>query len=126
MVYPKVSGLSHKEINISSNKRSLRSNTKGYGGKTHHTDSRNSDRTAPSCTELFYHLQFSLQAASPETFGYTLVCQWRARESNSRSQCSRGPGPHVVWIPRDFDVERNSGMVLENVHCSRRHTVRAR
>jgi hypothetical protein len=21
-----------------------------------------------------YHLQFSLQAASPETFGYTLVC----------------------------------------------------
>jgi len=21
-----------------------------------------------------YHLQFSLQAASPETFGYTLIC----------------------------------------------------
>jgi hypothetical protein len=27
---------------------------------------------APSGREL-YHLQFSLQAASPETFGYTLV-----------------------------------------------------
>jgi hypothetical protein len=29
--YPKVSGLSHNEIN----NNSLRSNTKGYGGKTH-------------------------------------------------------------------------------------------
>jgi len=28
---------------------------------------------APSDRKL-YHLQFSLQAASPETFGYTLVC----------------------------------------------------
>jgi hypothetical protein len=32
-VYPKVSGLSHNEIN--NNKHSLRSNTKSYGGKTH-------------------------------------------------------------------------------------------
>jgi hypothetical protein len=32
---------------------------------------KNSDTTAPSGREL-YHLQFSLQAASPETFGYTL------------------------------------------------------
>jgi hypothetical protein len=46
----------------------LRSNTKGYGGKTH----KYSDTTAPSGREL-YHLQFSLQAAGPETFGYTLV-----------------------------------------------------
>jgi hypothetical protein len=29
---------------------------------------------APSGREL-YHFQFSLQAASPETFGYTLVCR---------------------------------------------------
>jgi len=36
------------------------------------TDSQNSDTTAPSGREL-YHLQFSLQAASLETFGYTLV-----------------------------------------------------
>jgi hypothetical protein len=28
--------------------------------------------TVPSGRELF-HLQFSLQAASPETFGYTLI-----------------------------------------------------
>jgi hypothetical protein len=34
--------------------------------------SQNSDTTAPSGTEL-YHLQFSLQEASPETFGDTLV-----------------------------------------------------
>jgi hypothetical protein len=73
-VYPKVPGLSHNEINNNknNNKHSLRSNTKGYGGKTHYTESQNSDTTAPSGREL-YHLQFSLQAASPETFGYILV-----------------------------------------------------
>jgi hypothetical protein len=52
---------------------SLRSNTKDYDGKTHQTDSQNSDTTAPRVREL-YHLQFWLQAASPETFGYSLVC----------------------------------------------------
>jgi len=30
------------------------------------------DKIAPSAKEL-YHLQFSLQATSPETFEYTLV-----------------------------------------------------
>jgi hypothetical protein len=55
------------EINNSNNKHSLRSDTKGYGGKTHYTDSQNSDTTAPNGREL-YNLQFSLQAASPETF----------------------------------------------------------
>jgi hypothetical protein len=59
------------EIKIN-NKHSLRSNTKGYGGKTHYTDSQNSDTTAPSGREL-YRLQFLLQAASLETFGYALV-----------------------------------------------------
>jgi hypothetical protein len=29
-------------------------------------------KTAPSCREL-YRLQFSLQTASPETFGYTFL-----------------------------------------------------
>jgi hypothetical protein len=33
---------------------------------------KNSATTAPSGREL-YHLQFWLQAASPETFGHTLV-----------------------------------------------------
>jgi hypothetical protein len=40
--------------------------------KTHYTVSQNSDTTAPSGREL-YHLQFSLEAASPETFGYTPI-----------------------------------------------------
>jgi hypothetical protein len=71
-VYPKVSGLSHNERNNSSIKRPLRSNTKGYDGKTHLTGSKNRNKTEPSDIEL-YHLQFSLQAASPETFGYTLI-----------------------------------------------------
>jgi len=35
--------------------------------------SQNNDTIAPNAREL-YHLQFSLQAVSPETFGYTLVC----------------------------------------------------
>jgi hypothetical protein len=66
-VYPEVSGLSHNKINShNNNKHSLRSNTKGCGGKTHYTDSRNSDTTASRGRKL-YHLQFSLQAASPET-----------------------------------------------------------
>jgi hypothetical protein len=56
------------------NKHSLRSNTKGYGGKSHWTDSQNSDTIAPSGREL-YHLEFSLRAASPETSGYTIVYQ---------------------------------------------------
>jgi hypothetical protein len=36
------------------------------------TLSQNSDTTAPIGREL-YHLQFSLQAASPETFGYNFL-----------------------------------------------------
>jgi hypothetical protein len=71
-VYPKVSGLSHNEIYAYNNKHSFRSNTKGYGGRTHQNDTQNSDTTAHSGREL-YHLQFSLRAAGPETFGYTLV-----------------------------------------------------
>jgi hypothetical protein len=35
-------------------------------------DSRTRDTTAPSGREL-YNLQFSLQTASPETSGYTLI-----------------------------------------------------
>jgi hypothetical protein len=58
--------------NNNNNKNLLRSNTKGYGSKTHQTESQNSDTTAPSGTEL-YHLQFSVQAASPESFGYNLI-----------------------------------------------------
>jgi len=50
----------------------MRNNPKGYGSKTHYTDSQNSDPTASSGREL-YHQQFSLQAASTETFGYTLL-----------------------------------------------------
>jgi hypothetical protein len=61
----------HNEIN-NNNKHLSRSNTKGYDGKTHYTYSQNSDTTATSGREL-YHLQFSFQAASPETFGYALV-----------------------------------------------------
>jgi hypothetical protein len=70
-VYPKFSGLSHNEIN-NNNKHPLRSSTNGYAGKTHYTDSQNSYTTASSDIEL-RHFQFSLQTASPETFGYTLV-----------------------------------------------------
>jgi hypothetical protein len=43
----------HNEIYAYKNKHSLRSNTKGYGGKTHYIDSRNSDTTAPNGRELY-------------------------------------------------------------------------
>jgi hypothetical protein len=42
-------------ITKNNNKYSLRSNTKGYVGKTHQTESQNSDTTAPSGRDL-YHL----------------------------------------------------------------------
>jgi hypothetical protein len=61
------------EIYTYNNKHMLRSNTKGYDGKTHWTGSQNSNTTAPSDREQ-YHLQFLLQVASLETFGYTLIC----------------------------------------------------
>jgi hypothetical protein len=67
-VYPNVSEIKNKN----DNKHSVRSNAKGYCGKTHYTGSKNSNTTASSGREL-YHLQFWLQVASPETFGYTLV-----------------------------------------------------
>jgi hypothetical protein len=67
-VYPKVSGLSHNEIYAYNNKHLLRSNTtKGYGGKTHKTDSQNSETTAPSGREL-YRLQFSLPGGKSGKF----------------------------------------------------------
>jgi hypothetical protein len=60
--------------NNNNNKQLFRSSTKGYGSKTHYTDSQNNDTTAPTGREL-YHFQFSLQAASLETFGYIRI-QW--------------------------------------------------
>jgi hypothetical protein len=44
----------------------------GYRGNTYYTELQNSDATAHNGREL-YHLQFSLQEASPETFGYAIV-----------------------------------------------------
>jgi hypothetical protein len=75
------------ETNNNDNKHSFRSNTKGYGSKTYWTDSRNNDTTATSGRKL-YHLQFSLQAAYPETFGYMLICaeiQWKQEEKISKT-----------------------------------------
>jgi len=69
------------EIHVCSNKHSPRSNTKGYGGKTHHTDSQNSDTTAPSSREL-YHLQFSLQSGNvwihPRMWPFSCFMWWLA------------------------------------------------
>jgi hypothetical protein len=59
---------------------SLRSNMEGYSGKTHYTGSQSSDTTASNGREI-YHLQFSLQASSPETFGYTLLLRMTKRIS---------------------------------------------
>jgi hypothetical protein len=58
---------------------------------------KNSDTTAPSGREL-YHLQFSLQAASPETFGYTLVYQLHAPTALSPGSNPPAPtGQEAGW-----------------------------
>jgi hypothetical protein len=61
---------------------SLLSPWKGYGGKIHYTGSQNSYTTAPSGKDLC-HLQFSLQAANSETFGYTFVVNLKRKGSYS-------------------------------------------
>jgi hypothetical protein len=72
-MYPKVSGLSPYWNTKQQQYALVEKHAKYYGGKTHYADSQNKDTTAPSGREL-YHVQFSLQATSPETSGYTLVC----------------------------------------------------
>jgi hypothetical protein len=51
--------LSNQPFHTQNNKHSLRSNTKGYGGKTHKIDSQNNDTIALNGKEL-YHFQFLL------------------------------------------------------------------
>jgi hypothetical protein len=74
--YPVYEGVSRsfrtRSITKSTTNTSSEATQKGYGDKIHWSDSQNSDTTAPSGREL-YNLQFSFQAASPETFGYSLV-----------------------------------------------------
>jgi hypothetical protein len=69
----------------------LRSDEKGYGGKTHYTDSQSSNTTALSGTELYY-LQFPLQAAIPENFGYTLVESGDGNFADLMKICHEGNG----------------------------------
>jgi hypothetical protein len=103
------------------NKHSLRSNTKDYGGKTHQTDSQNSDTTAHSGREL-YHLQFSLQAASPETSGHTLV-QKRATDffhkQLPRFDSRRGRGRDIFSLPPPpdqlWDLYRVPGVIFPGI-----------
>jgi hypothetical protein len=87
-VYPKVSGLRDNEIH-NNNKHSFRGNTKLYGGKSLYANSQNSDTTAPNGRKL-YHLQFSLQAASSETFGYTLVNGYKVLLAKSEGRLGVG------------------------------------
>jgi hypothetical protein len=90
--------------NTNESKHSLTSNAKGYGGKTHWTDSQNSDTIAPSGREL-YHLQFSLQAASPETFGYTLIphhAKFNMLYRNVIIHPSRGSCSYFLILHKDY------------------------
>jgi hypothetical protein len=72
------------------------------------TDSQNSDTPATSGREL-YHLQFSLQVASPETFGYTFLymsalrctVQWADYPFEDSLQMAR------VFIVSEFIPNRN-------------------
>jgi len=59
--------------------------------KTHYTYSQNSDTIAHSDREL-YHLQSLLQAAGPETFGYTIVWTIFVKWSWHRQYLKRNKG----------------------------------
>jgi hypothetical protein len=74
-MYQGVSESFRTESTNNYSKHSFRSYTKGYSGKTHYTDLQNSNTTAHS-GRVLYHLQFSLQGTSPETFGNTFVCMY--------------------------------------------------
>jgi hypothetical protein len=81
------------------NKHSLRSNTKGYDGKTHYNDSQNSDTTVPGATEQ-YHLEVSLQAASLEIFGYAIVCSKSClKKKGSKPVILRGLAGEIIPLP---------------------------
>jgi hypothetical protein len=130
-VYQKVSGLSHNEIN-NNDKHSLRSYTKGYGGKTHYTDSQNRNATAPSGREL-YNFQFSFQAASPETFGYTLAWfhvlltsaldggEWWASRTGRFTPRERAAGIHWIggWVGSRAGMDTMTKRKKSH-HCPRR------
>jgi endonuclease YncB( thermonuclease family) len=74
--YAKVSGLSRKRNKQQQQQQQqqtlVEKQHKGLWRQNSLFESQNSATTAPSCREL-YHMQFSLQVASPETFGCTLV-----------------------------------------------------
>jgi len=60
----------------------------------------NSDTTAPSGREL-YHLQFSLQVASPETFGISFeISLSHRREENFKTKLVENSTELVVWLTR--------------------------
>jgi hypothetical protein len=67
----KFSGLSHNEM-YANNKTHIEKQHIGLWRQNSLDWLTKSDTTASNGREM-YHFQFSLQAASPETFGYTLV-----------------------------------------------------
>jgi hypothetical protein len=99
---------------------SLRSNTKGCGGKTHQTDSQNSDATAPSGREL-YHLQFSVRAASTETFGYTFIYGYPTLWSKSdfwNAPYNVAPKLKYKSLVQDLPQSHNSHSASLEISCS--------
>jgi hypothetical protein len=76
-VHPKVSGLSRNETTTNTHWEATQ---RVMAAKLSILTHKIPIQPAPSGRDL-YHLQFSLQAASPETFGYTLViCKLSTRE----------------------------------------------
>jgi hypothetical protein len=78
----------------------------------------------PSGREL-YHLQFSLQAASPETFGYILVhvlsrgfplnFAWRSIRNLIRCLGRQGPVPCFTWNSNRSAHNRSHGSSINRV-----------
>jgi len=65
----------------------LGSNAKGYGGKTHYTDSQHSDTTAPSGTELCIFRSRRPVRKLLDTSSFVSLTGWCSRFPKSLVNC---------------------------------------
>jgi hypothetical protein len=85
------------EIYAYNNKQSMRSNTKGYGGKTHQTDPQNSDTTALNVREL-YHLQLSLRNLLDTPSFVSMISFQTSKSSLNHFSMERPLVDKVFWV----------------------------
>jgi hypothetical protein len=129
-VYSKVSGLSHNEIYTYLWHYSLRSNKKGYGDKTHYTDSENSDTTAPNGREMYLCSSRSRRPVREllDTHSYTHTHTHTHAYIYTHIGLQTGNG--VQWNLKKMVQSKASGtksrLLIKQCSFSHRHTMLAR